>query len=73
MPEIRRYTVTETRSVRVMANSAADAVLIANAAFEHGQNADCGVANGKGPEGVFGNTTTKIKVIGVAASLEGLG
>lgn len=34
MPEIRYYTVTQEREVKVAANSPADAVMIANKAFD---------------------------------------
>ncbi len=34
MPEIRYYTVTQEREVRVWANNSTDAVLIANATFK---------------------------------------
>lgn len=67
MPEIRRYRVTQTRVVEVAANTEVDAVRIADAAFTHGQNTDLGVANGKGPEGVWGNTTNWVKTILVEA------
>lgn len=59
MPEIRRYVVTQTREVRVQANSAADAGKIAAAAFANGQNIDAGVKNG--PEGIWGNTDGRIQ------------
>lgn len=51
MPEIRNFEVTQVRSVRVQANNLADAVRIASAAFE----------NGKAPDGVWGNTTGRIR------------
>lgn len=61
MPEIRHFIVTQTRSVKVDANNATDAVRLASAAFEHGQNADFGIARDKGPEGIWGNTSSQIK------------
>ena len=63
MPEIRRYIVTQTREVHVTANSAADAVRLADAAFEHGQNSDSGIARDKAPEGVWGNTESRIRTV----------
>lgn len=60
MPEIIHYLVTQTRQVQVDAEDAEDAVRIAKAAFTHGQNSDCGVAKDKGPEGIWGNTTSRI-------------
>lgn len=67
MPAIRRYVVKQTREVEVTANSAVDACRIAEAAFEHGQNADGGVARDKGPAGVWGNTDTHIRTVEVWA------
>lgn len=67
MPAIRRFVVTETREVKVTANNAEAAVQIAAAAFKYGQNVDNGVANGKGPEGVWGNTASKIKTTAITA------
>lgn len=63
MPEIVYYTVTQTREVRVTANNAEDAALIATAAFTNGQNSDAGVIDG--PHGVWGNTGSRIKVTGL--------
>lgn len=63
MPEIRRYKVAQVREVEVEANSVTDAARIAAAAFEHGQNSDSGVANGKAPEGVWGNTIRRIREV----------
>lgn len=59
MPEMRHYVVTQTRSVEVTANSAADAALIASAAFKNGQNSRYSVIDG--PTGVWGNTTSRIQ------------
>jgi len=63
MPEIRYFEVTETRKVKVAANSPDDAVRIAAAAFEHGQNSDYAVKNGHGPHDVWGNTISKVRVV----------
>lgn len=65
MPEIIHYTITQTRTVDVTANNVSDAVQIAEAAFEHGQNSDNGIIikYGKAPAGIYGNTTTRIKEI----------
>lgn len=53
MPEIRHYTVTETREVEVTANSSLDAAQIAAQAFKFGPNATA--------EGVWGHPTSDIK------------
>lgn len=66
MPEIRTFIVTQTREVKVTANSAADAMLLAEAAFVHGQNSANGIAIGKGPEGIWGNTDSRIREVGLA-------
>lgn len=63
MPEMRRYKVTQVREVFVKANTATTATQIAEAAFEHGQNQDGSVKIGKGPEGIWGNTTSHIREI----------
>lgn len=69
MPEIRRYTVTQTRQVRVDANSEVDAIRIADAAFTNGQNVDNSVKDG--PVGIWGNTVSRVRVVAVEAH-EGL-
>lgn len=61
MPEMIQFTVTQTRQVKVIANSAADACRIGAAAFANGQTAFNSVIDG--PEGVWGNTDSKIKEI----------
>lgn len=62
MPEMIHYTVTQTREVKVVANNAESAALIAQAAFAHGQmKSEPVVAAGRGPEDVWGNTTSFIK------------
>lgn len=72
MPEIRHYTVTQTRKVRVSANSAADAAQIAAAAFEHGQmKSEPSVTGGRGPHGIWGNTTGRIEEIDMRVIREG--
>ncbi len=65
MPEMMHFKVVQTRQVMVTANSAADAVRLSAAAFEHGQNSDGGIARDKGPEGVWGNTTSRIKEMSI--------
>lgn len=68
MPEIRHYKVSQTREVSVSANNPVDAVRIAGAAFEHGQDTTHGVKNG--PAGIWGNTDTLIKVTDISAREE---
>jgi hypothetical protein len=63
MPEAKYYDVVQTRIVKVRANDAISAAKIAEAAFENGQNTDNGVKNP--PEGVWGNTTSRVEVIDV--------
>lgn len=63
MPEMRHYVVAQTREVKVTAHHPADAVLLADAAFEHGQTSEFTIALGKGPEGVWGNTSSQIRVV----------
>lgn len=58
MPEIKYYVVTQEREVQVVANNPIDAARIAQAAFDNGQNQDNGVKDP--PDGVFGNTRSKI-------------
>ncbi len=67
MPEMKHFVVTQTREVEVTANSISDAVQIASAAFEHGQNSDRGVARGHSPEGTWGNTSSRIQIIDIRA------
>lgn len=67
MPEVHSYTVEQIRKVEVRANSLDDACRIASAAFEHGQNSDNGVAYGKGPAGVWGDTTSRIRTVSMTA------
>jgi hypothetical protein len=68
MPEIIHYIVEQCRTVEVTASSTEDAVRIAAAAFEHGTDTNGSVAHGKGPEGVWGNTTSRIKETQLLAS-----
>lgn len=63
MPEMKNYIIDQTRTVEVTANSAIEAAMIASAAFEHGQDSSAGVAAGHAPEGVWGNTTTRIREV----------
>jgi hypothetical protein len=70
MPEIRNYVVTQTREVEVSANSLSDAITIASAAFEHGQNTDYGVKFGGDLhelKGIWGNTRKPIKELSIQA------
>jgi hypothetical protein len=60
MPEIKHYEVEQIRRVKVQANNVVDAARIAAAAFDNGQNSGNGVING--PEGIWGNTSSKIEV-----------
>lgn len=68
MPAIRHFVVKEEREVQVSANSAHEAVLIAAAAFQNGQNSGNGVIDG--PPDVWGNTTSKIKTTHISATEE---
>lgn len=63
MPEMRTYKVMQTREVVVRANKHVDAVRIAAVAFEHGQDSNGGLRKDTGPEGVWGNTDSRIKEI----------
>lgn len=63
VPEIRQYKVTQTREVEIAANSHRDAIEIAHAAFENGQDANYRVIDG--PQDVRGSTVTKVKTIEV--------
>lgn len=65
MPEIRYYRVTQTREVKVTANSTADAVQIADAAFTNGQKRGVDVIDG--PANVWGNTTTPVRATDITA------
>lgn len=68
MPEIKYFKVNQTRSVRVTANNIVDAIRLATAAFENGQNSDYAVV--LGPDGVWGNTNTKVEVTDISAYKE---
>lgn len=63
MPEMRKYKVIQVREVLVAANSATSAALIAEAAFEHGQDSSGGVRKDKAPAGIWGNTYTPIREV----------
>jgi hypothetical protein len=70
MPEMISYTVTQTREVKVTANSMVDAIRIAEVAFDKGQNADCGINTKDIPDdmkGVWGNTRSFVKEIDIHA------
>lgn len=66
MPEMRRYKVSQIREVSVQANCAGDAVVLAEAAFTHGQDINHGIARDKGPTGIWGNTTSKIREVALS-------
>lgn len=65
MLEVRHYIVTQVREVKVTANNAEEAMIIAGVAFEHGQNADAGVKMGdlKRAQGIWGNTSSRIREV----------
>jgi hypothetical protein len=72
MPEIRHYTVTQTRKVRVSANSAADAAQIASVAFDsNGTTENGNVIHGRGPHGIWGNTSGAIQEIDMRVVRDG--
>ena len=68
MPAMLYFKVQQTREVEVCANRMEDAIRIAEAAFQNGQNFDRGVIDG--PVDVWGNTTSRIKETNITASLE---
>ncbi len=57
MPDKRYYTVTQEREVKVVANSAIDAALIADDAFEYRPNDDSTKVK---LYDIWGNTTTDV-------------
>lgn len=62
MPEIRYYTVTETRMVEVTANTVIDAARIANKVFEGGEvSSRGGLKSKEGLEGVWGDTNSLVR------------
>lgn len=67
MPQTKYYVVTQTREVKVTANSEVDAVRISAMALSYGQNADNGIRFPESAagimQGVWGNTTSPIEVI----------
>lgn len=67
MPEIRYYTVTQQRQVQVTANNVCDATRLAEKAFEEGQASNHGLWNKLGLDGVWGDTTSKIREISLHA------
>jgi hypothetical protein len=69
MPEMINYVVSQTREVKVTANSLEDAIRIAGVAFTHGQNSDHGIKSSDYPDdmkGVWGNTRTKVREIEIS-------
>jgi hypothetical protein len=66
--EVRRYVVKQTREVQVDASTLSNAVLIASAAFEYGQNVRHVIPVNRHPKGVSGNTVTKIKEVQINAT-----
>lgn len=63
MPQIRYYEVSQTRKVKVSANNPTDAVRIADEAFTNGQDANGNITS---PDGVWGNTTSRVRVSDVS-------
>lgn len=64
MPETRYFKVIQTREVKVISEDAEGAVRLAEAAFTHGQNkSEATILAGHGPEGVWGNTRTRIREV----------
>lgn len=64
MPEIRYFTVTQTREVQVTANSATDALRLAGVAFDKGQASDGAVRSidyTEDMKDIWGNTTSRIR------------
>lgn len=60
MPEMRYYTVTQTREVKLVANSMSDAARLGDAAFKGGVRVgDFDIK--ERPEDVWGNATSDIK------------
>lgn len=70
MPEIKYYTVKQTRMVRVRANNAMDATLIAKVAFEKGQDANGLIDPAMLPFPIYGNTTSGVQETGLDTELE---
>lgn len=68
MPEMMNFKVTQTREVEVVANSTVDAIRLAEAAFEHGHlGQSASIAKDKSPEGVWGNTRSRINELSLHA------
>jgi len=65
MPEMRMFMVSQIREVKVRANCAGDAIVLAEVAFEHGQNDD-NTVRGRGPIAVWGNTVSKIREVALS-------
>lgn len=70
MPKIRHYRVTQTREVKVTANSSIDAARIADVAFNDGQNSDNGVKASAKIEGIWGNTTSAVRTTDISTHEE---
>lgn len=65
MPEVRYYTVTQERQVKVTANSAVDAARIAEDAFENGQHKSEPSVASSGIEGIWGNTRSFVRTVDI--------
>lgn len=71
MPEVRYYTVAQTRVVRVRANNATDATIIAKVAFQDGQDANGSIKDKNMPyHDVYGDTVSHVVEVGVDTALE---
>jgi hypothetical protein len=57
MPEMVSYVVTQTREVKITANSAADAVVVATATFDHKLK----------PDEIWGHATTDVRITDISA------
>lgn len=64
MPEMRRFVVTETREVKVSANSCIEAAQIAQKAFDGGQKGSR-LASKDGLDGIWGDTNSSVRQIEV--------
>lgn len=64
MPEIRHYTVTQTRKVKVMANNPKDAAIVADLAFSIGTDAN-GSVRANMSRDIFGDTRSKVLETGL--------
>lgn len=70
MPEVRYYTVKQTRMVRVRANNTIDAAAIGKSAFEDGQDANGSIKRNKMPYAMYGDTVSHVVETGLETTLE---